>query len=269
MSNDRRQILFGAMGVGAGALGASAVAAAASAGKGVTLDAELVTKIRQDLAARECDYLMHRYEGLLSAAHLEEALDLFALKQPDVQADVGFGFFYGAASCRRLFVGMHGWLERQPGTKNMKNGALYLVANTTGIVEVAQDLKTAKGHWLCPTISTPGNEKDGFHAITGYAHRVADFIVEDGKWKIWHYMVYGLLYNPADKVWTDAAVYNEVAKPQDLSWIPKEFQPDAPSAPGIGREYAWRPDRPPTTVRLPEPYRTFSETFSYARKWPA
>ena len=43
------------------------------------------------------------------------------------------------------------------------------------------------------------------------------------------------------------------------------FKPDAQSATGIGRQHSWRPDRPTFAPPVPEPYRTFSETFSYGR----
>jgi len=269
MQKDRRAMMLGGVGMAAAGLAAAAlVGCEKKTDSAVTVDADLELKIRKDLAERQIEKTINRYEGLLSAGLVEAAFELFAVSQPDVQADVGFGFYYGPESVKRLFVGLHGWLELNDQGK-LRNGALYIVPNTTGIVEVADDLKTAKGHWLCPTISTPGSPEKGFSAMPGYAHRVADFIYENGQWKIWHYFVYGILYYPEGKAWTDPAVYEaETGKPQDLSWIPEQFQPDAPSdtAAGIGKEAVWRPDRPPTTVRLPEPYRTFSETFSYARK---
>lgn len=265
MNSNRRSLLIGGTGLAAGA-SASALGAAGKSAKPSGMDAALELRIRQDLAERAVEKCMNRYEGLLSAARIDEALQLFALSQPDVQADVGFGFYYGPESVKRLIGGLHSWLEGNATTGKMKNGALYLVANTTGIVEVAEDLKTAKGHWLCPTISTPGSAERGFTAMPGYAHRVADFIYEGGQWKLWHYMVYGLLYYPADKSWTDAAVYEKETGPQNLSWEPEQFKADAPSLAGIGKEGAWRPDRAPTTVRLPEPYKTFGDTFSYARR---
>jgi hypothetical protein len=217
--------------------------------------------IDQDVAARLCANTMNRYEVYLAQAQLREALALFDLTRSDVQADVGFGFYYGPESIKRLFLGLHGFLEGDAANGTQKNGALYAATNTTEIVEVAEDLKTAKGAWLCNTISTPGDEKSGYKAKTGYCRRVADFVNVNGQWKLWHYFVYGMASAPVGKSWIDPDVYtaNQVA-----NVFPKEFAPDAPRARGIGTDGAWLPNRPVTAIKVPVPYRTFSETFTYA-----
>lgn len=269
MKTDRRNVLAGALALAGGSVAGASLAEdkpPPSAGRRPLLDPELELQIRQEIAARQAEKCLNRYESLLSSGDVEGALDEFALSRPDVQADVGFGFYYGPESVRRLIVGLHGWLELDPGTHRLKNGALYLLANTTPVIEVAADLKTAKGHWLCPAISTPGSAEHGFRSMSGYAFRVADFCIEDGRWKLWHYFVHGLLYHPEGKGWTEPESYAEITRGQSLDWMPEAFRPDASSGPGIGQAAIWRPDRPPTTVRIPEPYHTFTQTFTYARK---
>lgn len=221
--------------------------------------------VRQEAAVHQVRNCMNRYETLLSMGHLQGALDQFALGQPDVQADVGFGLYYGPPSIRRLFLGVHGLMLGDASKGTVHRGATYLLANTTDIIEVADDLNTAKALWLCPTLSTPGNPEAGFAAHTGYAHRAADFVLEDGHWKLWHYMVYGLTSAPVGQSWTDPKVVaaNQVSR---YKWIPDALKPDAPSAPRIGAAGGWRPDRAVTDIPVPVPYRTFAETFSYGRK---
>jgi len=254
------------MGAAIGGLGAAtALAATRTARPGLNTLATTPVAVQQEVASSQVRRCMNRYETLLSMGYIQRALAEFALSQPDVQADVGFGLYYGPDSVKKLFIDVHGMMLGDADKKTLKNGATYLLANTTDIIEVAEDLKTAKGLWLCPTLSTPGDEKQGFSARTGYAHRVADFVNENGKWKLWHYMVYGLTGAPAGKSWTDPEVVaaNQVNR---YGWIPDHLKPDRPQAPGIGAAGGWRPDRPVTEVQVPAPYRTFAETFSYGFK---
>jgi hypothetical protein len=255
VSSRRRILAQGALSLAA--VGAATISAAATSRSASVRD----RLIDQDVAARLCANTMNRYEVYLAQAQLQDALALFDLTRPDVQADVGFGFYYGPDSIKRLFVGLHGYLEGDAAKGTQKNGALYAVTNTTDIVEVAEDLMTAKGAWLCNTISTPGDEKSGYKARIGYCRRVADFVNVSGQWKLWHYFVYGLASAPVGKSWIDPDVYsaNQVA-----NVFPPEFAPDAPRGRGIGTDGAWLPYRPVTAIKVPVPYRTFSETFTYA-----
>jgi len=258
----RRSLI--ATGVLAGGAVAPAIAAV-TAGRRASVTEGLPVAVRQELARRQCSLAMSRYETYLSMARLQKALDQFALGQPDVQADVGFGLYYGPQSVRKLFLEVHRIMEGDAATHTQKSGATYLLANTTEIIEVAEDLKTAQGLWLCPTLSTPGSAETGFSARTGYAHRAADFIFEDGRWKLWHYIVLGLASAPVGKSWTDPDVVaaNQVDR---FAWIPRELKPDSPPAAGVGAQGGWRPDRPVIDISVPEPYRTFAESFSYGRE---
>jgi hypothetical protein len=226
---------------------------------------DMPVEVQQAIAALKVEKCMNRYETLLSSGYLDAALNEFALSKSDVQADVGWGLYYGPEYIKKLFIDVHGMLQGDVNKGTLLKGATYLVANTTGIIEVAEDLQTAKGLWLCPTLSTPGNEKDGFSGRTGYAHRAGDFYCENGQWKLWHYMVYGLASAPVGKSWTDPEVVekNQVDR---FAWIPEHLKPNGPRAPGIGAMGGWRPDRKVFSMKVPVPYKTFSETFSYAYK---
>ena len=247
------------------ALLSSAAGVAVASDTSVRSDPALLLQLRQEVAARQVRNCMSRYETYLSMGHLQGALDEFALSKGDVQADVGFGLYYGPASVSRLFLGVHAAMMGDATKGTMRAGATYLLANTTDIIEVADDLKSAKGLWLCPTLSTPGSEKSGYSPRTGYAHRAADFVREGGRWKLWHYMVFGLTGAPVGKSWTDPDVVaaNQASR---YGWIPDNLKPDAPSAPGIGAAGGWRPERGVTDIPVPVPYRTFTETFSYGRR---
>jgi hypothetical protein len=64
-------------------------------------------------------------------------------------------------------------------------GGFQFHATTTGVVEIAQDRKTAKGVWYTPGAIGMGGSVQGMWERYGL-----DFINENGVWKIWHLHVY-------------------------------------------------------------------------------
>ena len=131
-------------------------------------------------ATLEVEKLMNKYEFLLSHARLEEVEQLFALDQPDVCMDLSFGFWQGPAGIHRCVIGLHGKLFRgEDGLPAI--GCYHLNANTTGIIEVAEDLKTAKGMWCCPgTYNNPSDETEsGAISMAGACLRTCDFIYDE------------------------------------------------------------------------------------------
>ena len=78
--------------------------------------------------------------------------------------------------------------------------------HTTGVIEVAGDLKTARGCWLSPGEETFA--ENGEAAATWAWSKIgADFIQEDGVWKIWRMRVYPVFQAPYDTCWTDVPPY--------------------------------------------------------------
>lgn len=124
---------------------------------------------------------------------------------------------------------------------------------TTAIIEIAGDGKTAKGVWYSPGIANSAVIKDdGTVGISGmwfWEKYGADFVKEDGKWKLWHIQMY---YDNTPEGWGDSGQpIGMVDMPEPSYENPDPYQ-------------AWTP----TTLqkiqpRLPEPYYTFIETFSY------
>ena len=127
------------------------------------------------------------------------------------------------------------------------------------VIEVAEDRKTAKGLWYCwgshAEITTAGPISYwtwGFFA--------ADFVMENGAWKIWH------LQFTND---VDARCGTNWGKPTEtLPELPefaplKDFTMPAYSVPKENRAMysASRPLTP--SPEIPVPYATFAETFSY------
>ncbi len=66
-------------------------------------------------------------------------------------------------------------------------GQLLLHVTTTAIIEVADDGLTAKGYWYTPGML---KQTDFDNADSMWENYGADFIKEDGEWKLWHLHMY-------------------------------------------------------------------------------
>ncbi len=145
--------------------------------------------------------------------------------------------------------------------------------NTTPVIEVAGDGKTAKGIWYSPGMGLMANI-EGDDAKVGsvffWEKYAGDFILEDGKWKIWHLqMAYDFTPGLPESMIENLSVINGAADHEEdtgpmreagerMEGLPPGFKKPAYSYP------VYSPSRPGLIYpRIPEPYYTFSETFSY------
>jgi hypothetical protein len=166
--------------------------------------------------------------------------------------------------------------------------------NTTPVIEVAGDGKTAKGIWYSPGMGlNPHVQGDGVSVGSTFFWEKygADFIKEDGVWKMWHCQMW---YDFTPSL-PSSMTANLSTATQDDSMMqggPGGGQGGAPPAGGgqggqavNGMEagtrmtgdsdalmidnaennyQTWSATRVPTIEpRFPEPYYTFSETFAY------
>jgi hypothetical protein len=89
----------------------------------------------------------------------------------------------------------------------------------------------------------------------------ADFIrEEDGSWKIWHLQYLSEIMSPCSSRWYgEPKTYKELPEFQEMA----SFQMTPPNKPCVLRE-TYNINRKFTpSPRVPEPYETFSETFTY------
>jgi hypothetical protein len=160
--------------------------------------------------------------------------------------------------------------ESNPEIKNSDDswnvGTTALHVLDTPIIEVAADGKSAKGVWYTPgaILSTRDGKKG---ELTWMWERYGgDYILEDGKWVILHLQVTTDFGNPMGEPLQEQTV--SVARIGAESGAPVTM-PNGIDLPGptvhyqIYKEY--QPTRVPVlTPRLPEPYKTFKDTFEYA-----
>jgi hypothetical protein len=164
---------------------------------------------------------------------------------------------------------------------------------STPVIEVAGDGKTAKGIWESPGLHFQAQVKDGKISKNGswfWEKYAADFVKEDGKWKIWHIAMYYENTPPGWNADTDTyeaksamggpggpggdqgrsgAPSGDKKAAGDAGKVAAELAPQTQ----VGQAYtksnpnpykAWSPTKVPAIdPKFPEPYYTFSETFSY------
>lgn len=155
------------------------------------------------------------------------------------------------------------------------------------VVEVAGDGETAKGMWIMTGLESgltkpehaeqmpdwmhvPNLIVDGkrvwMHKV--YAKYGVDFIKQDGEWKIWHFRCFEVAREPYGMGWIPwAAEAEHGGFNSELMYIGDDGRPvfmPEPDGPALIDANPYRIDRGQTLdAPLPEPYYTFSETFSY------
>ncbi len=138
-------------------------------------------------------------------------------------------------------------------------GSLDVNNFTTPIIELADDMKTAKGLWYYMRGNTNYDET-GIATYHQWGWVGVDFVYEDGAWKIWHMVNAEDLNFRAGTSWVEKAeplpVLNEYAAIAD-------FKFPQPNVPGTIYEL-WHDRRKSVDFPgVPQPYGTFADTFSY------
>ena len=169
---------------------------------------------------------------------------------------------------------------------------------TTPVVEIAEDRQTAKGIWYTPGIVGAYSEDGTNNSQWMWEKYGVEFVRENGKWKIWHMKVYTDFSTPVgEAIGTmgappgggggapggappggappggvpGGAPGTTPEKQNAGETIGSELGPQGGGAPSANWDYVyknqyrgWSKDSIVTmTPRPPEPYKTFSETWSY------
>lgn len=227
-------------------------------------------KVQKALDFAEIQNVFARHVYIMSSPTDEMEL-IWAKKHDDICFSQSWGIWVGQKSVknyyhsrsqdeqRKTLDAIRKWHPDIPDDIKFANaGNMGFHMLTTPIIEIAEDGKTAKGMWYTPGFGTHFNDKTGqWEAEWANEKYAVDFIREDGKWKIWHFCVYRDFSTPFNKSWVDTAEGKRLAGTDGL---PTGLNPDLPPPAGsepFSTRRIWQLPRPP------QPYRTFSETFSY------
>lgn len=234
---------------------------------------EVLTQSQRKLEARaEIENLMGRYAQLHATGRDKEILDILWSSRDDSTLEDRFSGVYllhgRLSGIRDYYAKAYGMPKGKDGCVTEEPGRMYIDALTSPVIEIADDLHTAKGSWI--TVGTEsraslGNDgKGGKHkAFWAWARIGADFVKEDGRWKIWHLHIYDLLRCPFEKNWVDYAEDRIIEQPGEDTRMRTEDPFLLPSYP-TRDHWQYAPDGTmPETVHIPEPYSTFQNTFSY------
>jgi hypothetical protein len=203
-------------------------------------------KIQRLKDLQEVQNVMSRYEYYHVANMKEEMIDLFARRTAGVSSGNVNTVSVGFDNVARFMRSVGG------GGDNI--GSLNLHALTTPVIEVAADGKTAQGIWISP--GAEASARGGKLSSTWTLIKIgADFVKEDGVWKLWHYHRFDIFSVPYGQSWAGAG--ESAGQPAMV--------PPAGTSPS---RYSWAYR---TTVRAenvpapPEPYDTWDESRSMAR----
>lgn len=140
-------------------------------------------------------------------------------------------------------------------------GPMEIRSLDNAIIEVADDGKTAKGFFYVFGLVTDISERGPVSSwVLGSI--CFDFIREDEEWKIWHALYLEDIDTPAGKKWGDPKAIEQFPEMPEFA----EMEGEAVVAPNVPMELRslYTGARPFTKLpRVPEPYDTFENTFSY------
>lgn len=214
----------------------------------------------KDLMARRAYFYMQDMRR-------EEIETLWVSKPENKETAVfgsNWGFYLGLSNISQWYVGAHGNLrtaqlsqisKNNPEVKNIPEnlgwGSMICAPLSTALVEIAGDGKTAQGLWYSIGQRTDPNG-DG----TATAHWVcgkigADFMKEDGVWKIWRVVeAPDIIVEPGDAVANQPSIEETGTNMMEKLFGEPTLKMDAHDP-----TFNWSDDFP----HAPKPYYTYDE----------
>lgn len=223
--------------------------------------------------------IANRYQYLHGMILDQYIPSLYAQKVQVTRHDVGRGIYTSLESIKKY----HSPYRPRYRSK------IVIHCQGNPIIEVAGDGQTAKGLWFSsgfegnafvnkpdptfePTLPMYRWDEKGFYKWTDWVwHKIGiDFIKEDGEWKIWHYLYCEIFRSPFNEDTIDFVLKTDPLNSMRMGLFSK-LTPEKPTPlsaphdlPSPVSVCGYDITQPPSLyVREPEPYNTFSETFSY------
>lgn len=227
---------------------------------------------------REILNLMSRYTYCYTIKREKDIFEMFwTHRQEDICLGVNDGYYLGLDGVKGYYQAIHektllkdGIIQRlfPEKTKDLSEEELYGIGSMeykpldTAVVEVANDLQTAKGLWCCR-----GSYMDltvgGPVSYWEWSFFAVDFVHEEEGWKIWHMQYLTDIDSPCGKSWAQPfAGYPDEPGFEAMA----DFKMPEPTVRMVLREH-YHPNRKFVPApEIPVAYDTFAETFSYGMK---
>ena len=218
--------------------------------------------------------LMGKYANCIILNREQDVYGLFWSGREDVTLTFNDGAYVGAAAVSAYYDACHHrnalvakllqarFPEKLGGMSEEEIygiGPFKVKPMACPVIEVAGDGLTAKGLWFCQGAYNEV-ETCGPVAHWTWGYFAADFVKEDGAWKLWHLQH----LNDVDCICGQSWAGEQVKYPDLPEFAPLgDFQYPAYS---VKREFRplYSASRPVTLCpEIPQPYETFADTFSY------
>lgn len=177
---------------------------------------ELLRKLNQLEAYHQIQNEMGRATAAFNFRQKEEVLKHFALEREDVSLEYADeGRFEGEEAVRAALEELIGGAARP--------GEMLDLQLTTPMIEVAEDLKTAKCVWWCPGAGAEAEEGEP-EALWVWGQIAVDFICISDVWKIWHLHYFRLIRCSYEKGWVeDVSRINRLNTPMHPLALPATY----------------------------------------------
>ena len=152
-----------------------------------------------------CTQLINRHSIYYSNDWRRRELDELWVSQPlhAAKASYGsnYGYYYGKSEVQRWYVDefmakrkaqLKTYCEKQgipEDEKLLGAGSMYMCPMSTSIVRIAKDGQSAKGIWYSIGQQSDLKEDGTASGLWMYLKICADFVKEDGKFKLYHIVV--------------------------------------------------------------------------------
>ncbi|MBQ6335437.1 MAG: nuclear transport factor 2 family protein [Erysipelotrichaceae bacterium] len=168
---------------------------------------KLLNKIKKLDSYHEIQNTMGRLTAALNFQRAEEILSYFALDEEDVSLEYADeGVFEGKKAVEAV---VHDLIVRPE-----EKGYMLDMQLTTPMIEVADDVKTAKALWWCPGISAVPRENEDPQALWCWGMVGVDFINKGNEWKVWHLHYFRFIRCDYHKGWVeDTSLRNRLNTP--------------------------------------------------------
>ncbi len=222
---------------------------------------------------REIQNLAGKYVTSLLLMRYKDIFDDFWAKDEEVCLSFNDGSYVGEMAVRGYYAAsaentskksefIRGLFPEKLGSLSAEEifgvGQLQALPITTPVVEIAGDGLTAKGIWHVQG-SDNGVTQYGPLSYWTLGFICVDFVKQGDDWKLWHVLHAEDIHTPMGENWTQPKQHEVMDGFEALAEIslPK-FTVERVNYVG------YSPDRPFTVPpRVPEPYETFGDTFSY------
>ena len=157
---------------------------------------DLIKSIVKLEAYQEIQNEMGRTIAAFNFREADKVLSHFALDQEGVSLEYADeGVFAGKEAVTAIINEVVG---AEP-----KKGEMLDIQLTTPMIEVAEDLKTAKAVWWCPGGGAIAHDDKDPEAIWAWGMIGADFINVNDEWKIWHLHYFRYIKCLYEKGWVE------------------------------------------------------------------